>query len=125
MKIDTLAELTRVFVEWRKSKTNRGQKFPDELKSRAHRAVEVFGLQAVSRAINVPSIFVARFGGKALVATVPKCPVPGHSVVTLSVPQQLDEVIAEVVSPLGYTLRIFSAEGSHGIVAAFCQGRAS
>jgi hypothetical protein len=50
MKVETLKELRTAFEGWRRKKRHLREPVPSDLRERAHRAIEVYGVGVVARA---------------------------------------------------------------------------
>lgn len=53
MKVETLEELKEAFESWRRKKRHVREPVPSDLRKRAHRAIDAYGLGVVARAIKL------------------------------------------------------------------------
>ena len=106
MKTETLEELTAAFEGWRSKKRQLREAVPSELRERAHRAIDTYGLRAVARATKLDQtrLKAERVGRAASV------PVPSYS--RMEVGARAEPVarwpLAEVETPTGLRVRIFA-----------------
>ena len=105
MKTDSLAELETAFIRWRKTKRHVREQVPDQLYSRALRAVRVHGLPAVARATKLDH---SRLAGKSKGKETRVEAVPSYSRLELSAPSATGTPIAELETAAGLKLRVFT-----------------
>lgn len=113
MKIDSLNELKRAFVEWRRKKKHAREPMPEELRARARRAAEKYGVTAVVRVTGVEKSRLFRAGaagrkappGAASLKADVASSYSGFSRLELSAPGA--RPVAEVEMGSGATLRVF------------------
>lgn len=108
MTVDSLEELKRAFVEWRREKRHPREATPESLVDRARRTAEVHGVEAVARAV--------KFDGRRLRGAVgqereqergrmePKT--PGYSRLEVAA-AGLGRPLAEVETPAGVKVRVY------------------
>ena len=111
MKTESLAELERAFVRWRRTKRHVRERVPARLYERAQRAVGTYGLTAVVRATKLER---SRLVGKSRGETVRVESSPSYSRLELSAPATQSTTstagtpIAELETARGLKLRIFT-----------------
>ena len=129
MVVDSLPELKSAFDTWRRERANIRVPVPQGLIERAARAVAVHGRVAVRAATRIPYRYLvgshefAKHRGagrvgrpKGLVAAV-----PAFSRLDLSAPNASSRPLAEVETPNGVKMRIFSATSETlALVNALC-----
>lgn len=106
MKGETLEELTAAFEGWRSRKRQVREPVPSELRERAHRAVDTYGLRAVAMATKLDQtrLKAERVGRAASVS------VPSYSRMQLGPRAEpvAQRPLAEVETPTGLRVRIFA-----------------
>jgi len=107
MKVETLKELRAAFEGWRRKKRHLREPVPSELRERAHRAVDVYGLRVVSRATKLEQSRLKAEHGRRAGAEVR---VPSYSRMALALPAATggERPLAEVETPAGLKVRIFT-----------------
>ena len=103
MKVESLDQLEKAYVAWRKRKRHVREAVPDELIDRTHLAAVHFGGTAVSRAIKIDW---QRLSKKR---PLKKPAIPSFSRLELPSLPSLDRPLAELETPAGMKLRIYSA----------------
>ena len=106
---DTLDKLKADFNKWRKNKRYVREPVPDVLLERARRAVKKHGIPRVAKATKLDRSRLT--GGRAIESMndrIQSTPVPSYSQLDLATPQMKNLPVAEVETPKGLKLRIFT-----------------
>jgi hypothetical protein len=123
MKVDSLDELKAAFDGWRRKKRHAREAVPEELLERAHRAIGVHGLGSVARATKTDRGRLL-LGGHARSSRRRRAPagaVPSFTRLELVAPSATSPLIAEVETPAGVTLRIFTqTQETLGLLSSLC-----
>jgi hypothetical protein len=107
MKVETWEELKAAFEGWRSKKRHGREPIPSDLRERAHRAIDVYGLGVVARAAKLDqSRLKAERGQRTGAGTT----VPSYSRMELASPAAAvaERPFAEVETPGGLKVRIFT-----------------
>lgn len=123
MKVESLDELKKAFEVWRRKKRHVREPVPDELMEQVRRAIGVHGLGPVARATKIDRrrLERARAGrGKRRKVPAPAA-APSFSRVELSAPTATGWPFAELETPAGLKLRIFTQTAEVlGLLASVC-----
>lgn len=133
MKVDSLAELTTAFEEWRKTKKHAREAVPRELLERARRTASVHGPRQVTQAVKLDNRRLkgppgARGAPKPRAEERPRvaapAPVPGYSRVELGGTMgRGGRPLAELETPSGVKVRVYEeTEALLTLVAQVCAG---
>lgn len=132
MKVDSLAELTAAFDEWRKKKKHAREAIPQELVERARRTARVDGTRRVTEAVKLDNrrlkgLTAARGASKPRVESGARrpvlVPVPGYSRVELTGTVGGGRPLAELEMPSGVKVRVYAAtEELLSLVSRVCAG---
>jgi hypothetical protein len=113
MPIESLAELKSAYDSWRSSRQNLRVPIPQALLERARQAAQIHGPSAVQRATKVPhgklGSGIRGSAGKRKRTLERSAVVPAFSRLDLAVPSASSRPFAEVETPRGMKVRIFSA----------------
>jgi hypothetical protein len=129
VKVDSVAELTAAFDEWRKKKKHAREAMPQELVERARRTARVHGARRVTEAVKLDNrrlrgLPAARGASKQRVETGARMPVPvpGYSRVELTGTVG-GRPLAELEMPSGVKVRVYAAtEEMLSLVSRVCAG---
>jgi hypothetical protein len=110
MKVETLDELKAAFDDWRSKKRHAREPVPSELRRRAHRASDVYGLGVVAKAMKLDQARLksehARRGERSEAGPM----APSYSRMELAPPRAAAErPFAEVETPAGVKVRLFAS----------------
>ena len=107
MKVETLKELRAAFEAWRRMKRHLREPVPSDLRERAHRAVDVYGLGVVARATRLEQGRLKAEHRRRAGADVT---MPSYTRMALSTPVATgpERPLAEVETPAGLKVRIFT-----------------
>jgi len=107
MKVETLEELKAAFEGWRSKKRHMREPIPSDLRERAHRAIDVYGLGVVARATKLDQ---SRLKGERGQRAAAGAMVPSYSRMELGPPAvaATERPFAEVETPAGLKIRIFT-----------------
>lgn len=110
MKVETLEELKAGFEGWRSKKRHMREPVPSDLRERAHRAIDVYGLGVVARATKLDQSRLKAERGQCAAAGTK---VPSYSRMDLASPAMAataatERPFAEVETPAGLKVRIFT-----------------
>lgn len=122
MTVESLDELKKAFEVWRRKKRHVREPVPDELMARVRRAMGVHGCGPVARATKIDRRRLerarARRGKRRNVAAAAA---PSFTRVELASPAAVDRPFAELETPAGLKLRIFTqTEDVLGLLASVC-----
>lgn len=123
MKVESLEQLSTAFTAWRCTKRHVREAVPATLMDRAHRAIGVHGSIRVARATKLNRRRLER-GCRDLGRTdgTPTMCVPSFSRLELPAMAVPSQPFAEVETPTGLRLRIFSeTDGTIGLLASLCR----
>ena len=105
MKVETLDELRAAFESWRRKKRHVRERVPSDLRERAHRAIDVYGLRGVASATKLEQSRLKAGHGRWAGADRT---VPSYSRMALALPAAAERPLAEVETPAGLKVRIFT-----------------
>jgi hypothetical protein len=105
MKVETLEELKAAFEGWRSKKRHGREPIPSDLRERTHRAIDVYGLGVVARAAKLDQ---SRLKAERGQRTGAGATVPSYSRMELASPAVAERPFAEVETPGGLKVRIFT-----------------
>jgi hypothetical protein len=109
MKVETLDELKGAFADWRSKKRHLRESVPSELRRRAHRAIDVYGVGVVARATKLDQTRLKAERG--LYESAEAEPMaPSFSRMELAPPTAaaVQGPFAEVETPAGLKVRLFT-----------------
>jgi hypothetical protein len=116
MAVDSLASLEAAFDDWRRERKHIREPIPGTLIARAQRAASVHSPAAVHRATNIPRRHLAHRPPAKCAVERPSPlkaglvrSVPAFSRLELSAATSSSKPIAELETPAGFKLRIFSS----------------
>ncbi len=109
MKVETLEELQAAFCNWRSKKRHLREPVPSDLRERAHRAIDVYGVGVVAMATKLDQTRLkAERTGRERSEIGPMAP-PPYSRMELAPPVAAAErPFAEVETPAGVKVRLFT-----------------
>lgn len=125
MRVDSLSELQVAFAGWRRGKRYRREAVPDDLLKRARCAAEVHGVREVVRAVRIEQcrLLGHRRGEKPTrsVAVPVVRAVPAFSRLELAAPILGAQPVAELATPAGLKLRVFTESPAMvGLLSRLC-----
>jgi hypothetical protein len=122
MRIESLVELKAAFEDWRSGKRHAREVIPDELLDRARRTIRVHGLGPVARATRVGRArLIAGRAGRGSRRRGPAARVPSFSRLEIGAPSAPHSPMAEVETPSGVKLRIFTqTEETFRLLSSLC-----
>ena len=109
MKVETLDELKAAFDDWRSKKRQLREPVPSELRRRAHRAIDAYGLGVVARATKLDQtrLKTEHAPGERSEAG-PMAPPYSRMELTPPVAAPVERPFAEVETPSGVKVRLFT-----------------
>jgi hypothetical protein len=109
MKDASLDELKVEFDKWRKKKRHIREAVPEALMERARQAISVHGIKRVVKATRIERSRLTKDRSNKLMSDKVQVDlVPSYSKVELVAPEAKSSPIAEVETPTGLKLRIFT-----------------
>ena len=123
MTVESLDELKESFAVWRRKKRHVREPVPDELMARVRRAMGVHGLGPVARATKIDRRRLERARARRIKRrkVAAAAAVPSFSRVELASPAAVDRAFAELETPGGLKLRIFTqTEEVLTLLASIC-----
>lgn len=127
MRVESLAELEAAFIAWRRKKRHVREAVPEGLRDRARRAMKVHGEGPVARVTKLDRRRLSRGRGRAERKkgrrTTARA-VPTFSRAELAAPGTMSRPFAEVETPAGLKLRIYTqTDQTLGLLSALCAMR--
>jgi hypothetical protein len=109
MKVETLDELKAAFADWRSKKRHLREPVPSELRRRAHRAIDVYGVGVVARVTKLDQTRLKSERGERERAEAESM-APSFSRMELAAPAAAaaQDLFAEVETPAGLKVRLFT-----------------
>jgi hypothetical protein len=107
MKVETLEGLKAAFESWRSKKRHMREPVPSDLRERAHRAIDVYGLGIVAKATRLDQ---SRLKAERDQCGADGATVPSYSRMEVASPAAsvAERPFAEVETPGGLKVRIFT-----------------
>ncbi len=109
MKVETLEELQAAFCNWRSKKRHLREPVPSDLRERAHRAIDVYGVGVVAMATKLDQTRLkAERTGRERSEIGPMAPPPYSRMELAPLVAAAERPFAEVETPAGVKVRLFT-----------------
>lgn len=109
MKVETLKELKAAFDDWRSKKRHLREPVPSELRERAHRLIDVYGVGVVAMATKLDQTRLkAERTGRERSGGGPMMPSYSRMELASASTAAAERPFAEVETPTGVKLRLFN-----------------